>query len=77
METRKLTAWIEKSGALYIALCPEVDVASQGETVEEARLNLIEALQLFFETASPQEITTRLSPEVFVTSIEVPVGKVA
>ena len=63
METRKLTAWIEKSGALYIALCPEVDVASQGETGEEARVNLIEALQLFYETASPLAITTGRSRE--------------
>ena len=77
METRRLTALIEKSGDLYVALCPEVDVASQGETVEEARTNLIEALQLFFETASPDEVAARLSLEVFVTSVEVPIGKVA
>lgn len=77
METRRLTALIEKSGDLYVALCPEVDVASQGDTVEEARTNLIEALQLFFETASPDEIASRLSLEVFVTSVEVPIGKVA
>lgn len=77
METRRLTALIEKSGDLYVALCPEIDVASQGDTVEEARTNLIEALQLFFETASPDEIASRLSLEVFVTSVEVPIGKVA
>jgi predicted RNase H-like HicB family nuclease len=77
METRRLTALIEKSGDVYVALCPEVDVASQGSTVEAARTNLIEALELFFETASPDEIASRLSLEVFVTSVEVPIGKVA
>ncbi len=42
-----------------MASCPEVDVASQGRTVEEARANLSEALELFFETASDEEIKQR------------------
>jgi len=49
MQTRQLTAIIEREGDGYVALCPEVDVASQGTTIDEARLNLIEALELFFE----------------------------
>ena len=56
--TRRLTAIIEPEGGLYLALCPEFDIASQGATVEEAA-NLIEALTLFFETASKQEIESR------------------
>lgn len=59
METR-LTAIVEREGEGYVALCPEVDVASQGGTVFEARDNLIEALTLFFETASAEEINRRL-----------------
>jgi predicted RNase H-like HicB family nuclease len=55
-------------------LCPELDIASQGATIEEARANLIEALTLFFETASPSEVASRLHGEVFVTQVEVPVG---
>ena len=51
--SRRLTAIIEREGDGYVSLCPEVDVASQGETVDEARENLKEALELFFETASP------------------------
>ena len=51
MHTRQLTAIIEREGDGYVALCPEVDVASQGTTIGEARANLIEALELFFETA--------------------------
>lgn len=73
-ETRRLTALIEKEEDMYVSLCPELDIASQGSTVEEARENLREALRLFFETALPFEIKQRLRGEVFVTSIEVPVG---
>ena len=61
---RELTAIIEREGEGYVALCPEVDVASQGDTVDEARANLREALELFFETASPNEIKERMYGEV-------------
>lgn len=71
---RQLTAIIKREGEGYVALCPEVDVASQGNTVDEARKNLREALDLFFETASPEEIKERLHDEVYVTNVEVTVG---
>lgn len=71
---RQLTAIIEKEDDGYVALCPEVDVASQGDSIEEARKNLIEALELFFETASHEEIESRLHEEVYVTHVEVAVG---
>ena len=61
----ELTAIIEREGAGYVALCPEVDVASQGATVQEARANLREALELFFESASDNEIARRLRSEVY------------
>lgn len=69
--TRHLTAIIEKEGNGYVALCPELDVASQGDTIEESRKNLLEAVELFFETASPQEVNQRLHGEVYVTQFEV------
>lgn len=72
--TRQLTAIIEREGDGYVALCPEVDVASQGNTVDEARDNLREALELFFETASPAEIRETTHHEVYVTYVEVAVG---
>ncbi len=72
--TRKLTAIIEREDDGYVALCPEVDVVSQGDTVSEARHNLEEALTLFFETASAEEIEGRLRNEVYVTHVEVAVG---
>ncbi|HVY23269.1 MAG TPA: type II toxin-antitoxin system HicB family antitoxin [Steroidobacteraceae bacterium] len=71
---RQLTAIIEREGSGYVSLCPELDVASQGDTVMEARENLKEALELFFESASPEEIQRRLHQEVYVTSVEVAVG---
>ncbi len=57
--TRQWTAIIEREGDSYVALCPELDIASQGATVTEARENLKEALELFFETASATEIEHR------------------
>jgi predicted RNase H-like HicB family nuclease len=60
--THQLTALIEREGDGYVALCPELDVASQGATVEEARTNLVEAVELFFETADPAEVAERLHP---------------
>ncbi len=70
----KLTAIIEREGDGYVSLCPELDIASQGESVEGARDNLREALELFFETASPEEIKQRLHGEIFVTQVEVAFG---
>jgi len=68
---QKLTAIIEREGSGYVALCPELDIASQGDTIEQARDNLQEALELFFETATPEEISHRLHGEMYVTQVEV------
>jgi predicted RNase H-like HicB family nuclease len=70
----RLTAIIEREDDGFVSLCPELDIASQGSSVEEARANLVEALSLFFETADPSEMDRRLRSEVFVTQVEVPVG---
>jgi predicted RNase H-like HicB family nuclease len=70
----KLTAIIEREGTGFVSLCPELDIASQGDSVEHACENLQEALELFFETASAQEVQQRLRGEVFVTQVEVSVG---
>ena len=70
----KLTAIIEREGSGYVSLCPEVDIASQGDTIEQARDNLQEALALFFECASPEEVRSRLRSEVYITQVEVAVG---
>ena len=70
----QLTAVIEREDDVYVALCPELDIASQGDTVESAKKNLVEALELFFESADRSEIKRRLHTEVFVTRVEVLVG---
>ena len=63
-----------REGNGYVVLCPEVDVATQGSTVTEARDNLEKALTLFFETAPVEEVEKRLRSEVYVTHVEVAVG---
>ena len=70
----KLTAVIEREGDGYVSFCPELDIASQGDTIEAARDNLREALELFFESASTEEIKQRLREEVFITQVEIDVG---
>lgn len=72
--TRMFTAAITREGNGFVALCPELDVASQGKSVEEARENLREAVELFLETASPQEIKDRMHDEIYLTPLEVTVG---
>ena len=71
---QRFTVIIEREDDGYVSLCPELDIASQWNNVEEARLNLIEALELFFETAEPSEIKNRLQTEIFITQVEVKVG---
>ncbi len=71
---RRVTAIVEREGDGYVALCPELDIASQGDTIEVARTNLREALQLFFECASPEEVGERFHGELYVTQVEVAVG---
>ncbi len=71
---RKLTAINERENDMYVALCPELDIASQGDSIESARDNLREAIELFFETASPGEIKERLHGEIFITQVEVAVA---
>lgn len=61
-----LTAVIEQEDDSYVATCPELDIVSQGNTIEEARLNLLEAVEGFFEVASASEIKRRLKKRTYV-----------
>ncbi len=67
MATNRYTAVVEREEDGFVALCPEFDIASQGGSVEEAIANLREAVELFLETASPEEISRRRHDEVYVT----------
>jgi predicted RNase H-like HicB family nuclease len=73
-QSHRLTAIIGREDDWFVALCPELDIASQGKTIEEARGNLVEALTLFFETAEASEVEQRMTSEIFVTQVEVSVG---
>lgn len=57
---QRFTAIIEREDEMFVATCPELDIASQGETAEEARDNLIEAIEFFLEVAEKSEIESRL-----------------
>ena len=72
--TRLLTAVLIREDEGFVAICPEVDVAGQGNSVEDAKKNFREAVELFFECASPQEVEERLSSEAFVSTLEVNVA---
>ena len=74
MKNYQFTAIIEKEEDMFVAICPELDIASQGYTVEESKSNLKEAIKLFFECANDQEIKDRLHEEVYITRLEIPVG---
>jgi len=67
------TAIIEREGKWYVSLCPEFDIASQGKTIEEAKKNLKQAVQLFLETASKKEINSRLHDDVLITRFNIAV----
>ena len=69
-----LTAIIRREDSGYVSMCPELDIASQGETIEQARANLQEALELFFECASSEEVDRRLMNEVYITQVEVAIA---
>ncbi|MCU0424878.1 MAG: type II toxin-antitoxin system HicB family antitoxin [Candidatus Kapabacteria bacterium] len=70
MNTFSFTAIIEREDDSFVALCPELDIASQGDSIEEARQNLREAVELFFECASEAEIKERMREEVYITRME-------
>ena len=74
MQTRSFTAVLHKEGDGWVALCPELDVASQGDTVEQAKSNLREAVELFLETASESEVGERLRSETYLSSLEINIG---
>ena len=69
-----LTAVIQRSEKYFVAQCPELDVVSQGKTVEEARSNIAEAVELFLETASAAELKQRLHKEIYISPLEIGVG---
>jgi len=70
----QLTAVIEREGDVYVASCPELDIASHGGSVDEARAMLIEALEGWFKTASEAEIRESVPTEIHIERLELAVG---
>jgi predicted RNase H-like HicB family nuclease len=70
MRKIQLTMIVEREGDGFVSLCPELDIASQGDTVEEAKRNLNEAVEGFLEVAPPEEVAGRLSAERYVETME-------
>ena len=70
MKVDKYTAVIHEEDGGFVSLCPELDIASQGDTVEEALQNLKEAVEMFLEAAPDEEIRRREHQNVFVTQFE-------
>ena len=66
----KFTAILRFEEDQVVALSPELDIASQGDTPASALANLKEAVSLFLETASPSELTGRLREEAWITQFE-------
>jgi len=73
-DTFRFTAMIYRENGGYVSLCPELDVASQGSSVEDASSNLREAVELFLETADPSEVLARMHQEMYVSALEVTAG---
>jgi predicted RNase H-like HicB family nuclease len=72
--TRSFTAVLHQEGPWYVAHCPELDVVSQGETLEAAKANLREAVEAVLELASPEELQERLTGDIYITPLEVSVA---
>jgi predicted RNase H-like HicB family nuclease len=73
-DTLRFTAMIYRENGGYVALCPELDVASQGVSVEDASANLREAVELFLECADPSEVSARTHEGVYIGALEVTAG---
>lgn len=68
---RRFTALIHREADVYVARCPELDVVTQGRSVEDARAMLAEAVELYLEHATADEVRDQLAANVYVTHIEV------
>ena len=69
--TLELLAVVWRENAIYVALCPEFDVASQGKSVEEALRNLKEALELYLEDEDVEKPAETEAPIVTIVKVDV------
>lgn len=67
----KITVHITKDGDSYVSHCLDYDIASQGQTRQEARKNIQEAVALFLEVATPDEVKRRLDNHGHIEQLSV------
>ena len=70
-ETVELSAVVWREEGIYVALCPELDVASQGKSVEESLANLKEALELYLEDEDVEKPSKAEAPIVTIVKVKV------
>ena len=71
----KVNVTIEKDEYGYYACCPELEgCQTQGDSLEEVLGNIKEAIELYLETLSKDELKSYLSKEILTTSLEVRIG---
>jgi len=68
--TLELSAVVWREDGIYVALCPEFDVASQGKSVEEALRNLKEALELYLEDEDVEKPAETEAPIVTIVKVD-------
>jgi predicted RNase H-like HicB family nuclease len=73
-KTKELSAVVWREYGIYVALCPEFDVASQGKSVEEALRNLKEALELYLEEEDVEKSSKAEAPIVTIVKVDVSVS---
>jgi len=64
------TIIIKKEEEWFVATCLENNIASQGKTIDEATENLKEAIALYFENETDEEITIPESSQIYITTLE-------
>jgi predicted RNase H-like HicB family nuclease len=69
--TLELSAVVRREDRIYVALCPEFDVASQGKSVEEALRNLKQALELYMEDEDVEKPSKTEAPIVTIVKVDV------
>ena len=73
--SHKVSVVIEKDAHGYYAYCPELEgCQSQGDTLDEVMASIRQAIELYLETLSEEELEESLSKEILTTTLEVRVA---
>ena len=70
--TLRLTALVWQEGDQFVSLCPEVDIASFGATIDEALAMLREALEVYFADDEVPDLPAHGEPLMTTINVEVP-----